>query len=72
MDELAGKIANQVAEIVLKELGKAQLRLLDVHEAADVLGVSTATVGRLVRAGKLRATKLGARTMFTQDALRAL
>ena len=40
--------------------GTTQLdRLLDVHEAAEVMGVSHFTVRAWIRAGKLRATKLG-------------
>lgn len=34
-----------------------------LDEAAEVLGVSRATVNRLIRAGELRASRLGHRTV---------
>lgn len=42
-----------------------------LDEAAQLLGVSRATIGRLVRAGKLRVARIGQRTVrVTDEALR--
>lgn len=42
-----------------------------LEEAAELLGVSRAYIGRLVRAGKLRVARIGQRTVrVTDEALR--
>ena len=43
-----------------------------VSETADVLGVGRNSVYGLIRAGKLKAVKLGARNTITTDSIRAL
>ena len=43
--------------------------LLNVDEAAAVLGVSRATLYRAVRRGELRLTKLGRRTLLARTEL---
>ncbi len=46
-------------------------RLYSVEEAAELLRVSPHTLRLWVYQGRLRATKLGRRTVFTEDQLSA-
>lgn len=47
------------------------LKLLDVHEVADCLGVSVTTVKRLVRSGEITPLRVGVRLVrFSPDAIR--
>lgn len=45
---------------------------LSIPETADVLGVGRNSVYGLIKAGKLKAVKLGARNTITTDSIRAL
>jgi len=45
---------------------------LSVHETAVSLGVCEATVANMIRRGKLRATKLGRRTIILLEAVREM
>ena len=45
--------------------------LLSVVEAAPVIGVGRSTVFSLIKSGKLRAVKIGGRTLIRPDDLRA-
>jgi excisionase family DNA binding protein len=47
-------------------------RLLRVREVAAMLAVSTPTVWRLVRAGELRAVRVGGSTRFLQSDVESL
>ena len=47
-------------------------RLYAVSEVAEYLGKSVPSVYRLIRAGKLRATKVGGEWRVTSDAVRQL
>jgi excisionase family DNA binding protein len=43
--------------------------ILDVHGAATLLGVSTATIYKLARAGKIPATRVGREWRFAKGSL---
>ena len=45
--------------------------LLTLNEVADRLRVSRRTVERLIQAGRLRPTRIGARTLITERELEA-
>jgi excisionase family DNA binding protein len=47
-------------------------KLLSIHAAAERLGVSTWTVARLARAGRLASIRLGRRTLFAEEDLEDL
>jgi excisionase family DNA binding protein len=42
-------------------------KLLSAKEAAAMLGVSRATLSRLIRSGQLRTYRIGARTLFSEE-----
>jgi excisionase family DNA binding protein len=44
--------------------------LLNIREAAAVLGVSERTIRRLVKEGKLPTVQIGSRRLFRSDTLR--
>ncbi len=55
---LADAIAERMAERLAGRLAEGE-GLIDVHEAARLLGCSVPTVERLVRHGKIPSVKLG-------------
>ena len=55
-------------QIILEE----KRRALSPREAERTLGISHATLYRLIKAGRLRTIKLGSRTIIPIDAIDAL
>jgi excisionase family DNA binding protein len=54
------------------KLSLEQRLALSVSETADTLGVGRNSVYGLIKAGKLKAVKLGARNTITTDSIRTL
>lgn len=55
---------DDVPEVVLRDFEGRRVRLLTVRETLGVLHVSRSTMYRLIRAGELRAVKIGRATRF--------
>ncbi len=53
-----------------KQTSTTPLRVYDLQEVAEILGVTRRTLYSYIKAGKLSATKVGGRWQITEEALR--
>jgi excisionase family DNA binding protein len=68
----APKLASASGDDQMPTILQEKRRALSPREAECTLGISHATLYRLIKAGRLRTIKLGARTVIPVDAIDAL
>lgn len=66
-DELINEIVEKVVTTLKDEFAKSGTRLVDRYAMADLLGISEATVTRLVRDRKIPSKLIGSRRVFNPD-----